>query len=150
MAGHLTLALIKPHAHLQRHVGEIISRIEKEGFAILLAKVAQLQPDGAKDFYAEHAGKPFFTNLANVMSSGPIWALVLCKPNAVDEWRSVIGATHPAEAAEGTLRRQFGDPHNITNNAVHGSATDSDAKREINFFFSRELKIVQRLNELSS
>lgn len=149
MAGHLTLALIKPHAHMSRHVGEIISRIEKEGFAILLAKVVQLQPEGAEDFYTEHRGKPFFPNLTRVMSSGPIWALVLCKTNAVDEWRKVIGATNPAEAGEGTLRKQFGDPNNITNNAVHGSATDSDAKREINFFFGRELKIMQRITEVN-
>jgi len=150
MAGHLTLALIKPHAHLQRHVGEIISRIEKESFAILLSKVTQLHPEGAREFYAEHKGKPFFPNLIQVMSSGPVWALVLCKANAVDTWREVIGETNPATAAEGTLRKQFGDPSNMTNNAVHGSANDSDAKREINFFFGRELKLVQRLNEISN
>jgi len=150
MAGHLTLALIKPHAYMSRCAGEIISRIEKEGFAILLAKVTQLQPEGAQEFYAEHKGKPFFANLTQVMGSGPIWALTICKDNAVDSWREVIGATNPAEAAEGTLRKQFGNPNNITNNAVHGSSSDSDAKREINFFFGREMKLVQRINEISN
>lgn len=149
MAGHLTLALIKPHAHMERKVGPIITRIEKEGFAILLAKVVQLQPEGAEEFYAEHKGKPFFQNLVRVMSSGPIWAMVLCKENAVDEWRKVIGATNPAEAAEGTIRREFGNPTNLTNNAVHGSAHDSDAKREIDFFFGREIKLAMRINEIS-
>lgn len=150
MAGHLTLALIKTHAHMERKVGPIITRIENEGFSILLAKMVQLQPEGAEEFYAEHKGKPFFTNLVGVMSSGPIWAMVLCKENAVDAWRKVIGATNPAEAEEGTIRREFGSHTDITNNAVHGSAHDSDAKREINFFFGRELKLVARINEISN
>lgn len=150
MAGNLTLALIKPHAVYERKVGRIIDRAEREGFSILLAKTVQFQSRGAEEFYSEHEGKEHFPKLVKTMSSGPIWALVLCKDNAVEEWRNLIGATHPSKAEEGTLRHEFGNHNNITNNAVHGSATDHDAKREINFFFARELKLVERINEISN
>jgi nucleoside-diphosphate kinase len=146
MAGQLTFAMIKPHAVLSRNVGKIINRIEEGGFGIVLAKTIQLHLDGAREFYKEHKDKPFYDNLCRTMCAGPVWALVLAKPNAVGEWRGYIGATNPAEAEEGTLRREFGDPQNITNNAVHGSATDHDAKREINFFFGREIKLAERLH----
>jgi nucleoside-diphosphate kinase len=148
MAGHLTLALIKPHAHLSRKVGKIIARIEEEGFGIILAKETQLTKYGAEEFYKEHEGKDFFDNLIKVMSAGPIWALVLAKPNAVEEWRKVIGSTNPAEAAVGTIRHEFGDHSNLTNNAVHGSATDHDAKREVNFFFGRDIQLAEQLKKL--
>ena len=150
MAGQLTLAMIKPHAILSRNVGQIITRIENEGFGIVLSKMVQLRKEGAVQFYEEHKDKPFFDNLCNVMSSGPIWALVLAKPNAVEEWRKLIGETDPAKAASGTLRNRFGDPGNITNNAVHGSATDADAKREITFFFVREIKMAERVDALDN
>jgi len=150
MAGHLTLALIKPHALLARNVGKIFTRIEEEDFAIVLGKETQLTKQGAIEFYQEHKGQEFFTNLVKVMSTGPIWALVLAKPNAVEEWRRVIGSTHPAEAGVGTIRHELGDHTNLTNNAVHGSATDHDAKREINFFFARELRIAEAVNTLTT
>lgn len=150
MAGHLTLALIKPHAILARNVGKIITRMEEEDFAIVLAKETQFTKYGAMEFYQEHKGKEFFDNLVKVMSAGPIWAIVLAKGNAVEEWRNVIGSTNPAEAAPGTIRHEFGDHGNITNNAVHGSATDHDAKREINFFFSRELKVAEAVNTITT
>lgn len=143
MSGNLTLALIKPHAHFERKAGKIIARIEQEGFAILIAKLTQLLPEGAMDFYNEHKGKPFYPNLVRTMSSGPIWALVLSKNNAVEGWREIIGATNPAEAKPGTLRHEFGDHTNLTNNAVHGSSDDWAAKREINFFFEHELKLAK-------
>ncbi len=149
MAGQLTLALIKPHVHFSRNVGKVITSIEQRGFGILLCKETQFLQYGAEEFYKEHKGMPFFDNLVRVMSTGPVWALVLGKPNAVDEWRKEIGATNPAEAEEGTIRREFGDHRNLTNNAVHGSATDHDAKREINFFFSRELKVLEQLGPLT-
>jgi len=149
MSGILTLAIIKPHAYISKHSGKIISRIEEEGFGILQSKITQFQQGGAEDFYAEHKGKPFFPNLIRTMSSAPIWVLVLSKSDAVQEWRSLIGNTNPAEAAPGTIRHDFGDHSNVTNNAVHGSASDHDAKREINFFFARELKIAQRVYEIS-
>ena len=145
MAGHLTLALIKPHAHLERKSGRIMSRIEDEGFGIILGKLTQLTKEGAQGFYAEHEGKPFFDNLVRTMSAGPIWALVLTKPSAVSEWRTVIGATNPAEAELGTLRHEFGDRGNVTNNAVHGSASDHEAKQEINFFFNRDILKAEKL-----
>lgn len=150
MAGQLTLALIKPHATLGRDVGKIITRIEEAGFGIVLSKMVQMRKEGAVQFYEEHAGKDFYDNLCNVMSSGPIWALVLAKPNAVEEWRNLIGATNPAEAEPGTIRHEFGDHENLTNNAVHGSATDAEAQREIAFFFTREIKIAERVDALDN
>ena len=145
MSGNLTLALIKPHAHYERKIGKIIERIEREGFGILIAKLTQFQPEGAMDFYGEHKGRPFYANLVRAMSSGPIWALVLSKTNAVAEWRELIGPTNPAEAKPGTLRYEFGDHTNLTNNAVHGSSDDWAAKREINFFFERDLRLAETI-----
>ena len=149
MAGLLTLAIIKPHAYMSKQSGKIIARIEEKGFGIVQSKITQLQYQGAAEFYAEHKNKDFFPNLVMVMSSAPIWVLVLSKANAVQEWRDAIGHTNPAEAEPGTFRSDFGDHKNITNNAVHGSATDHDAKREINFFFSREIKMAQKLYEIN-
>lgn len=147
MAGNLTFALIKPHVHFEKNVGKIIERIEGAGFGILICKMTQLLPEGAMDFYKEHKGKDFYPNLVKVMSSGPVWALVLSKKGAVEEWRKLIGSTDPAKAEPGTIRADFGDPKNITNNAVHGSADDWSAKREINFFFSRDLKLAGALGD---
>ena len=141
MAGNLTFAMIKPHIHFEKKVGSLIARIEEAGFGILICKMTQLLPEGAMDFYAEHKGKDFYANLIKVMSSGPVWALVLTKKDAVEEWRKLIGATDPAKAEPGTIRSDFGDHKNITNNAVHGSADDWAAKKEINFFFARDLKL---------
>jgi len=148
MAGNLTLVMIKPHAHLERKVGQIITRAEEAGFGILLAKMVQLRPEGAEEFYAEHQGKDFFPKLKQYMCAGPIWALVLAKVNAVEEWRNFIGATDPAKAAPGTIRHDFGKHNNITLNAVHGSSTDHDAMREILFFFSREINIAEKVDAL--
>jgi len=150
MAGNLTLAMIKPHVIRDRHCGEIIDRIEKRGFGVLLVKMVHLRKEGAEEFYKEHEGKPFYKNLVNVMCSGPVWVMVLAKANAVEEWRAAMGVTHPAEAAAGTIRRDFGDHNNITNNAVHGSASDHDAQHEIDFFFSREISLAERINTLDS
>lgn len=148
MAGNLTLAMIKPHIHFQRRAGEIIQRIEKEKFAILLCKLVQLRDEGVEEFYGEHKGKDFFPRLKNSMLSGPTWVLVLAKENAVDEWRKVIGATNPAEAAPETIRAIFGDKSNMSNNAVHGSSDDWAAKKEINFFFGREISLAEKIKEM--
>ena len=110
----------------------------------------QLRKEGARQFYEEHKEKDFYENLCNVMAAGPIWALVLAKPNAVEEWRNFIGVTNPKEAVPGTLRHEFGDHTNITNNAVHGSATDHHAKLEITFFFGREIQIAQKIDEMDN
>jgi nucleoside-diphosphate kinase len=145
MAGHLTLAIIKPHVVFNRKVGNIISDIEEAGFGIIASKTIQLREEGARVFYQEHEGKDFFPYLVKTMSGGVIWVMVLAKKDCVEGWRNLIGATNPAEAAEGTLRNKYGDHVNMTMNAVHGSATDHDAMREINFFFAQELKVSREL-----
>ncbi len=147
MAGNLTLALIKPHAHQERKAGKIIARIEEAGFGILLVKMAQMHPEGVEEFYQEHVGKDFFPNLSNTTCKGPLWALVLAKTNAVEEWRNAIGIADSSKAGPNTLRNEFGHHSNVPLNAVHGSATDHDAKREINFFFHKEIKIAERVDK---
>ncbi len=150
MAGNLTVAFIKPHAVLERKVGKIIDRIEEAGFGIILAKMLQIRPEGAEVFYEEHKDKEFFTKLKHYTCVGPVWTMVLAKDNAVEEWRNTIGATDPAKAAEGTIRADFGRKDNITLNAIHGSATDHDAKREINFFFAQEIKGAMLADEVDN
>ena len=145
MAGHLTLAIIKPHAVFNKKVGRIVSDIEDAGFGIIAGKMLQLREEGAREFYKEHEGKDFLSYLVKVMSNGPVWVLILAKKNCVEEWRNFIGATNPAEAAEGTLRNKYGDHVNMTMNAVHGSATDHDAMRELNFFFAQELSLLREM-----
>ena len=147
---HLTLGMIKPHAIRARKTGEIISRIEDAGFAILNIKSVQLRKEGAETFYEEHKGKDFFDNLVNVMASGPVWPMVLMKHDAANELRKLIGATHPAEADPGTIRHDYGDHSNITLNAIHGSANDEDSPREILFFFGRELNLARRIDEIDN
>lgn len=146
MAGNLTLAMIKPHVVFSKKVGNIISDIEDAGFGIVAGKMLQLREEGAREFYKEHAGKDFFPHLVKVMSGGPIWVLVLVKKNCVEDWRNFIGATNSAEAEEGTLRNKYGDHTNITLNAVHGSATDHEALREINFFYAQELSLLREVD----
>lgn len=148
MAGNLTLAVIKPHIVLSRKVGSVITAIEEAGFGIILAKMLQLRPEGAHELYQEHKGEDSFDDLVKAMTSGPIWVMVLVKDNAVEEWLNTMGASYPSAAAEGTIRHHFGDHHNVMNNAVDGSATDHDARREVNFFFNRELTIAMRIDEL--
>lgn len=148
LPGHLALAMIKPHAFRAGKIGEIISRIENAGFRILIMKTVQLRKEGAEAFYQEHQGKDFYKNLVNVMCSGPVVPIVLMKHNCVPEFRALLGATNPAEAEPGTIRHDFGDHNNITDNAVHGSATDVDARREIAFFFGRELKLARAVDEV--
>jgi len=147
---HLTLAMIKPHAIRSRNVGEIISRIENAGFAILYIKSAQFRIEGAEQFYAEHKGKDFFENLVNVMSSGPVISMVLRKPDAANEFRKLIGATDPAKAEPGTIRSDFGDHDNLTNNAVHGSADDVASIDEILFFFEKDLNIARKVDAIDN
>lgn len=148
MAGPLTLAVIKPHVVMSRKVGAIIQAMETQEYSILLSKMIQLRREGAEEFYKEHEGKEFFSNLINVSISGPIWVMVLSKENAVEEWRKSIGDTDPAKAGSDTLRGIFGDHENITNNAVHGSATDFDAAREIGFFFGTEINMADKIKAI--
>lgn len=128
-----TLAIIKPDAVKKRVVGKIIQRIEDEGFEILGLKMLHLSKGEAKKFYHVHKDKPFYESLTDFMSSGPVVVLLLEKENAIKHWREVMGATDPAQARPGTLRRQFG--FSVERNAVHGSDAPETAEYEIGFFF---------------
>ena len=126
--------LIKPDAFSAGYSGKIIDRILEEGFKIRALKLLKFSIEDARRFYAVHKDKPFFEELANYMSSAPMVAANIEKENAISHWREVIGATDPSQAAEGTLRRQFGK--SIEENAVHGSDSPENAKRESEFIFS--------------
>ncbi len=128
-----TLAIIKPDAVKKRVIGRIIQRVEDEGFNILGLKMLKLSLEEAKKFYAVHKDKPFYDSLTEFMSSGPIVVLLLEGEQAIKHWREVMGATNPAEARPGTLRREFG--FSIERNAVHGSDSPQTAEAEIKFFF---------------
>jgi nucleoside-diphosphate kinase len=127
-----TLALIKPDAVAKNKSGAIISRFQQEGLQIVALQQLQLSAADAGRFYAIHKDRPFYKNLVNYMSSGPIVALVLTGDNAVTRVRTIIGATDPKQAAPGTLRAQFGE--SITFNAMHSSDSVANAAKEIAFF----------------
>jgi nucleoside-diphosphate kinase len=135
MAGKLTLTMIKPTAFKKNYAGAILKMITEEGFNIKAMKLTQLTPDEARTFYAVHKGKPFYDSLVEFMSSGPIVAALLEKENAVDAFRSFIGATNPENAEKGTIRKLYGT--NLQQNAVHGSDSDENAEIEAGFFFSK-------------
>ena len=129
-----TFTMIKPDAMKNGHAGAIIDRIIKEGFRIVALKQTQLSAEKAGEFYAVHKERPFYGELVEFMSSGPIIAAILEKKNAVISFRDLIGATNPAQAAEGTIRKLFAT--SVGENAVHGSDSDANAIIEGNFFFS--------------
>ena len=116
------------------HAGAILDRIIKEGYRIVALKVTKLSAEKAGEFYAVHKERPFYGELVTFMSSGPIAAAILEKDNAVADFRTLIGATNPAQAAEGTIRKLFAT--SLGENAVHGSDSDENAKIEGDFFFS--------------
>ena len=128
-----TFAIIKPDAVGRQLVGRIVARIEAAGFRVLALRMAQLTKREAEGFYAVHRGKPFFDGLTDFMSSGPVVLMVLESASAIREWRDLMGATDPAKAAEGTLRRDFGT--SIGANATHGSDAPETAAFEIGYFF---------------
>jgi nucleoside-diphosphate kinase len=128
-----TLSLIKPDAVATNHIGEIISKFEKNGLHLVGIKMVKLNKNMAEEFYAVHRGRPFFNDLVNFMASGPIVAIVLEGDNAIAKNREIMGATDPQKAAEGTIRADFAS--SITHNAVHGSDSEDSAKIEIPFFF---------------
>ena len=130
----ITFAIIKPDAVKNRNTGKIYDRIILAGFEIKSAKLLRMTRSQAEGFYAVHRKRPFFGELTEFMSSGPCMVLALKKENAVEEWRKTIGATNPEEAENGTIRKDFAT--NIQENAVHGSDSDENAKKEIGFFFS--------------
>ena len=129
-----TLAIIKPDAVKNGHIGKIYDRILNAEFKILGAKLIRMTLSQAEGFYAVHTGKPFYAELTEFMSSDQSIVLALEKENAVDSWRKTIGATNPQEAEEGTIRRDFA--RSIGENAVHGSDSDENAEKEIGFFFT--------------
>jgi len=129
-----TLAIIKPDAVASGHTGKIIGRITNEGFTILSSKQLEMNLAQAEGFYEIHRGKPFFEELTQFMSSGPCVVLALEKENAVNEWRTVIGATNPVEAEEGTIRKLYAK--NLGQNAVHGSDSDENGTIEVAYFFA--------------
>ena len=129
-----TLALIKPDATAARNAGAIIQRIEQAGFTIRAMKMVRLSRVQAEGFYAVHRQRPFFGSLTEFMSSGPIVALALEAPDAVKKWRTVMGATDPAKADLGTIRKEFAT--SIERNATHGSDASETAALELAYFFS--------------
>jgi nucleoside-diphosphate kinase len=129
-----TLAIIKPDAVAAGLVGTIIQRIEEAGFQIRAMRKLRLSQRDAEGFYAIHRHRPFFASLTSFMSSGPVVVLALEAPDAIVKWRTLMGATDPAKADEGTLRKQFG--RSIENNATHGSDAPDTASFELAYFFS--------------
>jgi len=134
MAGKITFTMVKPSAFSAGYTGKILSKIEDGGYRIVAMKKIRLTREQAGQFYEMHIGRPFYEELTAFMSSGPIVAVVLEKENAVEAFREFIGATDPAKAAEGTIRKLYGK--NMGENAVHGSDSDESAEREASFFFS--------------
>lgn len=126
--------MIKPDAFGAGNSGAILKMIEDAGFKLKAAKLTKLSSERAGQFYEVHKERPFYGDLVSYMSSGPIMAIVLEKENAVEDFRKLIGATNPAEAAEGTIRKIFAT--SIEANAVHGSDSDENAQIEAGFFFS--------------
>ncbi|MFL2988755.1 MAG: nucleoside-diphosphate kinase [Candidatus Neomarinimicrobiota bacterium] len=130
----ITFAIIKPDAVKNDYTGLIYDRIIKAGFKIVGAKLKKMTKDEANEFYSIHSDKPFYNELTNFMSSGQSMVLALMKENAVEEWRKTIGATNPENAEEGSIRKDFAT--SLSENAVHGSDSNENAIKEINFFFS--------------
>jgi nucleoside-diphosphate kinase len=133
MAGRFTFAMIKPDAVAAGNTGNILAATEAAGFRIRAMRQVQLTRSQAEAFYEIHRGRPFFEELVEFMSSAPAVALALEADDAVVAWRNAIGATDPAEAAEGTIRKRYAESKG--RNAVHGSDSDENARREIAFFF---------------
>lgn len=134
MPGKRTLTIIKPDAVGAGHSGKIIDQIQQAGYRIVAMKLIHLTKAQAEAFYAVHSERPFYGELVEFMTSGPVVPMVLENDNAVEAFREFIGATNPAEAAEGTIRHQFGT--DVGQNAIHGSDSDENARRESRFFFS--------------
>ncbi len=136
MAGNRTLAIIKPDAFGAGKAGKILALLEEKGFRIKAARVMRLTDERAGEFYEVHRERPFYPSLVEFMTSGTVMPLVLEKENAVAALREAIGATDPAEAAEGTVRKLYAESKG--RNAIHASDSDENAEREIRFFFRDE------------
>lgn len=134
MSGNTTFTMIKPTAMANGNMGKVIDQIIAGGFKVKALKYTRLSKEDAMKFYAIHSERPFYNDLTEFMSSGPIVAAVLEKENAVQAYRDFIGATNPSEAADGTIRKMYGT--DIQANAVHGSDSDENAIIESSFFFA--------------
>jgi len=134
MASNRTLTMIKPDAVKNNHIGPILAMMNEAGFVIKAMKYTQLTKAQAELFYEVHKERPFYGELVDFMTSGPIVAAILEKDNAVEDFRKLIGATNPADAEEGTIRKRFAT--SLGENAVHGSDSDENAKIEGDFHFS--------------
>lgn len=134
MAGNRTFTMLKPDAVENGHIGAILDQITASGFRIVAMKMTQMTQADAENFYAVHKERPFFGELVEFMTRGPIVAAILEKDNAVEDFRSLIGATNPADAAEGTIRKKFAA--SVGENAVHGSDSDENAAIEGAFHFA--------------
>ena len=133
MVGNITFTMLKPDAVEANNIGPILAKINQAGFRIVAMKYLKLSKDTAGKFYEVHKERPFYGELVDYMSSGPIVAAVLQKDNAVADFRTLIGATDPSKAEEGTIRKLFAK--SIAANAVHGSDSDENAAIEANFYF---------------
>lgn len=140
MATDRTFTMIKPDAFAAGNSGAILKMIEEAGFKVVAMKATKLTPELAGKFYEVHQARPFYADLCAYMSSGPIFAAILEKDNAVEDFRKLIGATNPADAAEGTIRKIFAT--SIEANAVHGSDSDENAAIEGSFFFNQAERVL--------
>ena len=134
--GNITFTMIKPEAVAANNIGGILKMIEKGGFRVVAMKKILLSQERAGEFYAVHKERPFYTELVEYMSGGPIIAAILEKENAVSDFRTLIGATNPLEAEEGTIRKKYAT--SLAENAVHGSDSNENAEIEANFHFTAE------------
>lgn len=134
MATNRTFTMIKPEAVAAGHAGKIIDMLTENGFRVVAVKLTRLSRQEAGTFYEVHKERPFYGELVDYMASGPIYAAILEKENAVEDFRKLIGATDPSQAEEGTIRKRFAESK--AKNAAHGSDSDENAEIESNFFFS--------------
>lgn len=130
----VTLTILKPDTVARHRVGQVIARLEEEGFEIVAARRLKLSEEQARAFYAVHKERPFYSSLVAFMTEGPVWVMALARDNAVEHLRKVMGATDPAKAEPGTIRALHGT--NIERNAIHGSDSPENARIEVAFFFS--------------
>lgn len=144
MAREITFAMIKPDAFFAKNVGNIIAMIENDGFTIRGMHMINMTQKQAEQLYAEHKARPFFGEMTQFITSGPMIVLALEKEDAVKAWRDLMGATNPAQAAEGTVRKKYGK--SIGNNAAHGSDSKESAARELGIFFAHELEDMDLAN----
>ena len=128
-----TLFIVKPDAVRRRLIGKILAHVEAEGFRIAEARLTPLQREECQTFYAEHQGKPFFNDLVQYMTSGPVMLCCLERESAITKLREVVGATDPAQAADGTIRKFYGESKQA--NSVHASESSASAEREVKLFF---------------